>query len=73
MCTAVLSKPVEQQPATLTVVERPKPVVETVVEEGNPFTPIIAAFVLAFVGATTLVGVFAAWIYSLRDSGVMAP
>jgi len=73
MSTAVLSKPVEQQAATLTLVEQPKPIVETVAEEGNPFTPVLAAFVLAFIGATTFVGLFAAWIYFLRYSGVMAP
>jgi hypothetical protein len=73
MSTAVLNKPVEQRAATLTVVEKPKPVVETAVEEGNPFTPVLVAFVLAFIGATTFVAFLAAWIYSLRYSGVIAP
>ena len=72
MSTAVLNKPVEQQAATLTVVKT-KPVVETAVEEGNPFTHVLVAFVLAFIGATTFVAFLAAWIYSLRYSGVMAP
>jgi hypothetical protein len=72
MSTAVLKAPVEQ-PKTLSLVEKPKPIVEAAVEEGNPFAPVLAAFVLAFIGATMFVGMFAAWIFFLRDSGVMAP
>jgi hypothetical protein len=72
MSTAALKTPVEQ-PKTLTLVEKPTTIVETAAEEGNPLAPVLAAFVLAFIGATTFVGFFAAWIYFLRNSGVMAP
>ncbi|HEX7285023.1 MAG TPA: hypothetical protein VF532_02515 [Candidatus Angelobacter sp.] len=72
MSTAALKTPVEQ-PKPLVLVDSPKAAVETAIEEGNPVTPIIAAFVLAFIGATMFVGFFAAWIYFLRNSGVMAP
>jgi hypothetical protein len=72
MSTAALKTPVEK-PKTLTLVEKPAPVVEVATEEGNPLAPVLAAFVLAFIGATTFVGFFAAWIYFLRNSGVMAP
>lgn len=72
MSTAALKTPVEQ-PKTLTLVQKPELVIETATAEGNPLAPVVAAFVLAFVGATTFVGFFAAWIYFLRGSGVMAP
>jgi hypothetical protein len=74
MSTAVLNRPVEQQAAALSLVEQPKPLIETVAtDEGNPLTPVVIAFVLAFIGSTAFVGLFAAWIYALRYSGVWAP
>jgi len=71
MSTAALKTPVETR--TLSIVEKAQPATGQEVVDAHPLTPIIAAFVLAFFGAVTFVGFFAAWIYFLRDSGVMAP
>lgn len=77
MSTAALKTPVEQltveQPRTLSIIEKAQPATGQVAADTNPFAPIVAAFVIAFIGAITFVGAFAAWIYFLRDSGVMAP
>ena len=76
MSTAALKTPVEQhtveQARTLALVEKAQPATGQVAAD-HPFAPVVAAFVIAFIGAITLVGSFAAWIYFLRDSGVMAP
>jgi len=73
MSTAALKTPVEQPPvAQLSLVEKAQPAAEQL-PDLHPFTPVLAAFVLAFFGAVTFVGLFAAWIYFLRNSGVMAP
>jgi NAD/NADP transhydrogenase beta subunit len=77
MSTAALKTPVEQltveQARTLSIVEKAQPATGQVSADRHPFAPVIAAFVIAFIGAITFVGSFAAWIYFLRDSGVMAP
>jgi hypothetical protein len=72
MSTAALKMPVEQ-PKTLSIVEAAQPAIEQPSIDAHPLAPIIAAFALAFFGAVTFVGFFAAWVYFLRDSGVMAP
>ncbi len=74
MSTAALKTPVEQPSvAELKLVEKAPPAAAQVQADLHPLTPVIAAFVLAFFGAVTFVGFFAAWIYFLRNSGVMAP
>lgn len=74
MSTAALKTPVEEQSAAqLSLVPTAKPAAEQLSVDLHPLTPVIAAFVVAFFIAITLVGSFAAWIYFLRDSGVMAP
>ena len=66
MSTAALKTPAETR--TLSVVETTQTAVDT-----HPLAPIIAAFALAFFGSVTFIGFVAAWVYFLRDSGVMAP
>ncbi len=74
MSTAALKTPVEQPSvAELSLVKKAEPAAEQLAVDQHPFGPVIAAFVLAFFGAITFVGFFAAWIYFLRNSGVMAP
>ncbi len=73
MSTAALKTPVEQPSVAELTLVKAQPAAEKVEADQHPLAPVIAAFVLAFFGAVTFVGLFAAWIYFLRNSGVMAP